>query len=168
MSAFSRLATIFSTILIACVYIVSAAPIANKNLIKESDSTTTNDPLTTTILLDVPTHAVKAFSKAATSGSFTGDGTYYAPGLGSCGWTNSENDMIAALNHGQMANGANSNNNPNCGRSVSIKGPKGSVNVKIVDTCPGCASGDIDLSPAAFAKIADLSAGRVKISWSWN
>ncbi|OBZ87831.1 Papain inhibitor [Choanephora cucurbitarum] len=162
MSTFSRLSIILATLFIAFACIVSAAPI-------KATPTTTNESLTTTILLDEATPVVKAFKKAAaTSGSFTGEGTYYAPGLGSCGWTNSESDMIAALNHGQMANGANSNNNPNCGRSVSIQGPKGSVTVKIVDTCPGCSNGDIDLSPAAFAKIADLSAGRVKISWSWN
>ncbi|KAG1084906.1 hypothetical protein G6F42_021601 [Rhizopus arrhizus] len=75
--------------------------------------------------------------------------------------------MIVALNHGQMANGANSNKNPNCGRRITATGPKGSVTVKVVDTCPGCANGDLDLSPAAFAKIADMDAGRVPVTWSW-
>lgn len=86
-----------------------------------------------------------------------------------------------------MQNGANPNNNPTCGKYINVKGkffdqlnvkrmfihsfpqigPKGSVRVKIVDTCPPCVKGDVDLSPAAFGKIADFAAGRVKISWSW-
>ncbi|OAD00420.1 hypothetical protein MUCCIDRAFT_148187, partial [Mucor lusitanicus CBS 277.49] len=92
---------------------------------------------------------------------FTGDGTFYNPGLGSCGQDNSSDDLIAALN------GANPNHNPICGKYINVKGPKGSVKVKIVDTCPPCVKGDVDLSPAAFGKIADFDAGRVKISWSW-
>lgn len=34
-----------------------------------------------------------------------------------------------------------------------------------MDQCPECKSGDLDLSEEAFVKIADKSAGRVKISW---
>ncbi|KAI8979606.1 RlpA-like double-psi beta-barrel-protein domain-containing protein-containing protein, partial [Mycotypha africana] len=89
------------------------------------------------------------------------------PGLGSCGWTNSDTDLIAALNAPQMANGDNPNNNPNCGKYANVKGPKGTVKVKIVDTCPPCVKGDLDLSPAAFGKIADFADGRVAISWDW-
>ncbi len=37
--------------------------------------------------------------------------------------------------------------------------------VRIVDQCPGCAEGDVDLSQEAFAEIAELSAGRVDITW---
>ncbi|KAI9262087.1 RlpA-like double-psi beta-barrel-protein domain-containing protein-containing protein, partial [Sporodiniella umbellata] len=89
------------------------------------------------------------------------------PGLGSCGWDNSSSDMIVALNHEQMGNGENSNKNPKCGKYINVKGPNGSVRVKVVDTCPGCSSGDLDLSPSAFAKIAKLDQGRVSVSWSW-
>ncbi|CAO3674557.1 unnamed protein product [Umbelopsis vinacea] len=101
--------------------------------------------------------------------SFSGDATYYSPSAGtnSCGTQASDSEMMAALNVAQMSNGANPNANPNCGKQVSIKGPKGSVTVTIKDTCPGCSSGDLDLSPAAFDKIADQSQGRVPITWSW-
>ncbi|KAI9310275.1 RlpA-like double-psi beta-barrel-protein domain-containing protein-containing protein [Dichotomocladium elegans] len=98
---------------------------------------------------------------------FSGDGTFYNTGLGSCGITNTDDDFIAALNSAQMNNGPNPNNNPICGRKVRINGPKGSVTVAITDTCPTCAFGDIDLSPAAFAEIADFAAGRVPIDWVW-
>ncbi|KAG1189059.1 hypothetical protein G6F36_004191 [Rhizopus arrhizus] len=107
-------------------------------------------------------------SSSPSSRTFSGSGTFYMPGLGSCGWKNSEKEMIVALNHAQMSNGGNSNNNRICGKHVTINGPKGSVTAKVVDTCPGCSNGDIDMSPAAFKKIANLSQGRVSIKWSWS
>jgi expansin (peptidoglycan-binding protein) len=30
----------------------------------------------------------------------------------------------------------------------------------------GCAPGDIDVSPAAFAQLADMAEGRVDVTWS--
>ncbi|KAI9255105.1 RlpA-like double-psi beta-barrel-protein domain-containing protein-containing protein, partial [Phascolomyces articulosus] len=100
-------------------------------------------------------------------GTFSGEGTFYNTGLGSCGITNTDSDFICAMNYVDMENGANPNNNPKCGRKVQIKGPNGSVTVEVTDTCPTCAKGDIDLSPAAFAEIADFDAGRVDITWDW-
>ncbi|ORE05822.1 hypothetical protein BCV72DRAFT_275718 [Rhizopus microsporus var. microsporus] len=99
--------------------------------------------------------------------SFSGDGTYYTPSLGSCGLTNSEKDLVAALNAPQMNNPANPNLNPICGKYINVHGPKGSVRVKIVDTCPPCKVGDVDLSPAAFGKIGNFVDGRIPISWTW-
>ena len=66
-----------------------------------------------------------------------------------------------------MKNGANPNNNPTCGKYINVRGPNGTVKVKIVDTCPPCKSGDVDLSPEAFGRIADFAKGRVPISWDW-
>jgi len=69
--------------------------------------------------------------------------------------------MICAMNVEQMSKAL-------CGKSITVNGPLGSVTVTIVDTCMGCASGSVDLSPAAFNKIADQAQGRVPISWSYN
>ncbi|KAI9304357.1 RlpA-like double-psi beta-barrel-protein domain-containing protein-containing protein [Cunninghamella echinulata] len=98
----------------------------------------------------------------------SGSATYYNVDVGvtSCGGTYKDTDMIVALNSKQMGNAANPNKNPNCGKKLKVKGPKGSVTVTIVDTCPGCSYGDLDLSPKAFSKIANLDAGRVSITWS--
>jgi expansin (peptidoglycan-binding protein) len=52
-----------------------------------------------------------------------------------------------------------------CGACILADGPNGSVELLIVDQCPGCAMGDIDLSPAAFEQIAALDDGRVDVSW---
>jgi expansin (peptidoglycan-binding protein) len=38
------------------------------------------------------------------------------------------------------------------------------VRVKVVDLCPGCHQNSFDLSQQAFAKIANLNAGRLTIS----
>ncbi|KAF7326652.1 DPBB-1 domain-containing protein [Mycena venus] len=46
-----------------------------------------------------------------------------------------------------------------------------SIQVQIVDRCVGCAEGDIDLTPAAFAALADMSLGRTSVTWkfdNWN
>ena len=62
-------------------------------------------------------------------------GTWYDVGLGSCGTTNSNSELVAALNYIQIENGANPNNNPKCGDKIDINGPNGSsVTVTIVDT----------------------------------
>lgn len=65
---------------------------------------------------------------------YKGQGTYYTPGLGSCGIESTAKDMIAALNAPQMGSSGNPNSNKNCGKKVKVKGPKGSVTVKIVSS----------------------------------
>jgi expansin (peptidoglycan-binding protein) len=91
----------------------------------------------------------------------TGEGTYYnADGTGNCSFDPSPEDlMVAAMNHADYDNAAL------CGAFIEVIGPKGRVVVRIVDRCPECARGDVDMSPQAFARIADLSAGRVPIRW---
>jgi expansin (peptidoglycan-binding protein) len=48
---------------------------------------------------------------------------------------------------------------------VHVAGPQGAVDVRIVDLCPECKAGHLDLSREAFALIADLPLGIVPISW---
>ncbi|ORX96406.1 hypothetical protein K493DRAFT_314524 [Basidiobolus meristosporus CBS 931.73] len=98
---------------------------------------------------------------------FSGEGTYYDPGLGSCEVTSSPNELIAALNVAQFGSYARPSNSPACSSCALVHGPLGSVQVKIVDMCPGCKHGDLDLSPAAFNRIAKQADGRVQISWEY-
>ncbi|ESZ92974.1 hypothetical protein SBOR_6640 [Sclerotinia borealis F-4128] len=95
----------------------------------------------------------------------SGDLTYYDVGLGACGWTNSDSELVVALSHGLM--GTQSNGNPYCGKKINIKYKGKSVTVKVVDKCMGCAKNDLDLSPAAFKVLSPESAGRIKGTWSW-
>ena len=97
---------------------------------------------------------------AATGPDFSGEATYYAAdGTGACGFKATPNDlMVAAMNGKQYAKSW-------CGQCVLVTGPKGTVKVRIVDLCPGCKQGGLDLSKQAFAAISPLSAGRIKITW---
>ena len=92
----------------------------------------------------------------------TGEATYYAEadGGGNCSFDPTPQDlMVGAMNHTDYANSAI------CGAYVELTGPNGMITIRIVDQCPECPAGNIDLSPSAFAKIAELVKGRVPISW---
>jgi expansin (peptidoglycan-binding protein) len=91
----------------------------------------------------------------------TGEGTYYAAtGAGNCSFdATPDNLMVAAMNHTDYAG------SQMCGAFVQVEGPRGEIIVRIVDRCPECAPGDIDLSRESFALIADPVDGRVPISW---
>jgi expansin (peptidoglycan-binding protein) len=90
-----------------------------------------------------------------------GIATYYnATGDGACMFGPSPDDlMVAAMNAEEY------NNATVCGEYVYIIGHKGAITVRIVDLCPECKAGHLDLSREAFALIADLYLGRVDISW---
>ncbi|KAI6085758.1 RlpA-like double-psi beta-barrel-protein domain-containing protein-containing protein [Hypoxylon rubiginosum] len=88
----------------------------------------------------------------------SGDMTYYTPGLGSCGWTNSESDMVVAMSPGQSGN---------CGKSINIHYQGKTEKAKIVDKCPGCAGDSIDVSPTVFKKFASLDVGRIQVTWDF-
>ena len=89
----------------------------------------------------------------------SGEATYYDPtGNSACGVKGTADSLFAAMNGTQYKKA-------DCGRCVAVTGPIGTTIVPVVDKCPGCDRGDLDLSTKAFAKIAKLSAGRVKITW---
>ena len=90
-----------------------------------------------------------------------GQGTYYAAdGTGNCSFDASPDDLlVAAMNKPDYADAKW------CGACLAVTGPNGMVKVRVVDSCPGCAHGDLDLSPQAFDMIADHAAGRVAITW---
>jgi expansin (peptidoglycan-binding protein) len=94
--------------------------------------------------------------------------TYYAVGLGSCGWNDAErkSDYIIAMNAPVM--GAQSNGNPMCGRKVEISYNGKTIVGEVRDKCPECQPGDIDVSEGAFVALCGgTGAGRVKIQWKF-
>ncbi|KAL6849022.1 hypothetical protein ACO1O0_008552 [Amphichorda felina] len=92
----------------------------------------------------------------------TGSTSYFTPGLGACGWTNGEGDMIAAIDSGVFDSQAP------CGRMVRVTGAAGTADVQIVDRCPGCGPNGLDLSPTAFQMIVgSLDIGRADTTWEW-
>jgi expansin (peptidoglycan-binding protein) len=90
-----------------------------------------------------------------------GIATFYdATGAGHCGFDKSPEDMnVAAMNAPQFAGTAV------CGSCAELQGPKGTVVVRIVDSCPECGSGHLDLSREAFGQIANMVDGRVQTQW---
>ncbi len=99
--------------------------------------------------------------------------------LGSCGEFNVDTDLVAALNPADFASrGA-------CNRIVRVncmsfnlprehesswwsRADQGrSVTVRVVDLCPGCGPGGIDLTPAAFQQLASLDVGRIRVDWNF-
>ncbi|RYP58698.1 hypothetical protein DL769_008841 [Monosporascus sp. CRB-8-3] len=114
-------------------------------------------------------------------GVFTGDLTYYDPGLGACGVVSGGGDAVCAVSHvvfdaaAEEGAAANPNANPLCGRRIRVtRGAAGagagrnrSVDVEVVDRCVGCAPTDLDLSPSAFEGLAPRDSGRVVGSWAW-
>ena len=67
--------------------------------------------------------------------------------------------MVAAMNAEEYGHAAV------CGAYVAVSGPQGTVTVRIVDLCPECQAGHLDLSREAFSRIGDLSDGVVTITW---
>ncbi|KAL4883229.1 RlpA-like double-psi beta-barrel-protein domain-containing protein-containing protein [Aspergillus karnatakaensis] len=127
-----------------------------------TENPTTNNPTTTTSSnLPLPT---------SNGGPYTGDLTYYDPGLGSCGIESTASENICAVSHvvfdAALISG-NPNENPLCGLRLRIRRGDRSVDVKVVDRCPGCNVDDLDVSPAVFKELGHLDEGRVLVDWSW-
>ena len=107
---------------------------------------------------------------SANGGPYTGDLTYYAPGLGACGITSQNGDSIVAVSHiifDAVSVGSNPNLNPLCGKMIRVRRDGKSVDLKVVDRCVGCAARDLDVTEDTFAKLANVALGRVTMEWSW-
>ncbi|MFD7452944.1 expansin EXLX1 family cellulose-binding protein [Kitasatospora sp. NPDC059827] len=96
--------------------------------------------------------------------SYQGIATSYdaADGNGACSFGPSGDMMVAAMNSTDYET------SKACGASVLVRAANGaSITVRIVNECPlPCAPGQLDLSHEAFGKLADLSVGRLPITWT--
>ena len=99
-------------------------------------------------------------------------------GLGACGWTNVSQDPIVAVSaqlfdNWPGYNGWNPNDNPICGKHLTISYGGKSLTVQVADRCPGCDLRSLDLSLGAFEWFADAGVGwfadgyTQNITWSW-
>ncbi|KAI3754560.1 hypothetical protein L1987_54346 [Smallanthus sonchifolius] len=105
--------------------------------------------------------------------AIAGQATFYGPPLvpSACFGFEDRGNLVMAANRNLYANGGA------CGTRyrVTCTGPTNagvpqpctgrSVDVTVVDLCPGCASDQIDLSQDAFAIIANRDAGRILINY---
>ena len=95
--------------------------------------------------------------------TFEGVATYYdADGSGACMFDADPSDIhVAALTKEQWASAGW------CGACADATGPDGTVRVRIVDQCPGCKHGHLDMHPEAFDQIAARRLGIVDITWQF-
>jgi expansin (peptidoglycan-binding protein) len=100
---------------------------------------------------------------AQAGGTVTGIATHYVlQGLPNCSYPNPPADQLfVALSPSEYANAGG------CGGYLEVTGPDGSVRVKVIDQCPECATGHIDLSETAFARLAPLSAGLINVHYTY-
>ncbi|KAG9237558.1 putative allergen Asp f 7 [Amylocarpus encephaloides] len=110
----------------------------------------------------------------------SGKVTYYEPDVGitSCGIDGiaGDSEKIVALAATMMtkaqtdAGVTDPNKNPLCGKMITVVYGGKSVVAKVVDTCPGCAAGALDLSHAAIAEVMPdyLTKGHDIMSWYFN
>jgi expansin (peptidoglycan-binding protein) len=102
--------------------------------------------------------------------------TIYNPAgeLGACGLPLSDDDPIVAL--GAPTMGPSTYNvmtgaatNPWCGKKIQISYNGKTTVGTIQDKCPGCAAGDIDLSPKLWKELTGMDpllGGRFKVEWT--
>ena len=143
----------------------------------EFGSTDTPAPTTTRSTSTSRTHSATHKPSSSSSSSsdsgqgktYEGEATHYQPGLGSCGDNSDASEMVVAVSHSKYdakAKSQNPNENPFCGKKVKVTYEGKSIEVKVVDRCPGCSENDLDLSPSAFKKLAPLGKGRLKqVKW---
>ncbi|WJK40282.1 expansin EXLX1 family cellulose-binding protein [Solwaraspora sp. WMMA2056] len=94
--------------------------------------------------------------------TYQGKATFYdSQGQGgNCSFDSAPADrMYVALGPSEYADAAA------CGGHLDVTGPRGSVRVVVMDQCPECATGHIDLSREAFARIADPVQGIVAVTY---
>ncbi|MEO5874326.1 MAG: expansin EXLX1 family cellulose-binding protein [Streptosporangiaceae bacterium] len=105
--------------------------------------------------------AVGASGSPACAG--TGQATFYQlkDGGGNCSYTGAPADQLyVALGPSEYRQAGA------CGGYLEIRGPRGRVRAKIVDQCPECGPGHLDLSATAFARIADPGKGLVPVAYT--
>ncbi|KAJ8057875.1 hypothetical protein OCU04_013058 [Sclerotinia nivalis] len=125
-----------------------------------------------------PIPAITYASSSSSSGSSgvcgsgtpcSGDITFYEAGLGACGITTDGSSFAGvALPVGLM--GSLSNNNPYCGKTITIKctSTGKTTQATVIDKCMGCLGNSIDLTNFAFDQLAEESVGRTQATWHFN
>lgn len=100
-------------------------------------------------------------SPLSAAGAVAGTATHYVlSGTGNCSYPTPPADgLFVALSPAEYDAAAA------CGGYLEVSGPDGSVRAEVIDQCPPCAYGHIDLSEAAFSRIAPLSAGLVSVTY---
>lgn len=89
-----------------------------------------------------------------------GVATFYdADGTGNCGFDVAPDRMVTAVADPDWAGSLH------CGRCLEVWGPEATIVVRVVDRCPECPTGHLDLSAEAFDLIAEPAQGIVPVAF---
>jgi len=93
-----------------------------------------------------------------------GRGTWYEPGLGACGFTDSASDPVLAIGQGRYGDGGN------CNQWVAITNTaNGATAFGLTrDECESCSTEDLDMSPSLFQQLGNLDQGVITVSWHFQ
>ncbi|WP_433375452.1 expansin EXLX1 family cellulose-binding protein [Actinoplanes sp. CA-142083] len=108
------------------------------------------------------TNSGSACAAPPSTSAKSGKATFYdlGGGTGNCSFPSAPaDDLFVALGPEQYSAGAA------CGTYLDVTGPKGKVRVKVIDSCPECPAGHLDLSRTAFKKIGAEVDGIIPITY---
>jgi len=91
--------------------------------------------------------------------------SFYDVGLGACGKYNGASDFIVALNTPQYGGGYPG---PHCFQTITMTYNGKTTQATIMDQCPGCPYGGLDLSRGLFNFFASEDKGIIYGTWSFN
>lgn len=119
-------------------------------------------PTSSALITDNSTVPLKEFEKRIDNARMT----WYdiRTGVTACGKRYSPSDFVVALNGAQFGNGYPG---PNCFKKIQIKYKGKTANAQIVDKCPGCPYGGLDLTEGLFKHFAPLSQGVLSATWNF-
>jgi expansin len=99
--------------------------------------------------------------QAQQAGEIPGMATHYVlHGLPNCSYPSPPADGLFVAIPPDEYDGA-----AGCGGYLAVDGPDGSVRVEVIDQCPDCETGHIDLSEKAFSAIAPLDPGLINVTY---
>lgn len=124
-------------------------------------------PSTTTAAAPAPQSTTTSSTGGSTGQTSTGDGTYYqtATSMSAPSYCDTAND---GSSENVVALSADIMNQSLCGATITVTHEGKTAQGKVVDRCAGCSAGSVDMSEHMFGVLADMSAGRIPISWSFD
>lgn len=99
----------------------------------------------------------------------SGNATYYDDaGYGACGTQIDAATQLLVAAPAAYWTTPNPNDDPLCqGISIQVTYGGTTITVPVVDKCPTCDAGHIDLSRPAFAALADTDLGTILVTWQF-
>ncbi|ROW00731.1 hypothetical protein VMCG_06540 [Cytospora schulzeri] len=111
--------------------------------------------------------SLSSINQLSTSAAVSGKSTFYGGNLsgGMCSFTTMSS--IPSGLYGTAFSGSAWDSAAECGACLKVTGPNGnSITVMVVDQCPECDEGHLDLFEGAYEKLGSKSAGEITTSYT--